>query len=517
MKETHQSNEDLDELNIINENTSEKSQLNNDSTLKHHKNNNNEQTKQKMKKSFHKIYIIIIILLFLFSINFFTNTIKGKEEKNLNNTNESMNNNKFKDLILENVSYDDNIPEQFLYILNQTINVTIRNEQDFINYCNGKTEKQMADLYLQMCNKGFLFDKVIFKRVEKPKISIILLVYNRQGYILRILRSIQNQPMKDIEIIFVDDCSSDKSVKLIEYYQQFDKRIILIKHERNKGTLASRVEGIYEAEGEYIMFVDSDDLILYNILDKTYEAAQKGNYEVVQFAVFRRNFKGNYWNYGAIRKTTPIYQPELSYLMYYYRGYLRQTDWHVWGKLIKRDVLYKTLDSIDDYYLKSNMSVNEDGVIDFMLLKIAKSFIYMKTYGYIYTLNYKSLVWTVYRRADSTIRDYILYIKFLFENTGDNWKEKSMAGEQLRYVYNTFYNTFKYVTKNFKLIYETLDLFINCKYIVKRNKNRARTIKGIVLEAEKKFNKKTKAEKKFNNKTKTEKKFNNKTKSEKKK
>ena len=119
----------------------------------------------------------------------------------------------------------------------------------------------------------------------------------------------------------------------------------------------------------------------------------------------------------------------------------------------------------------------------------------MKTYGYIYTLNYKSLVWTVYRRANKTIRDYILYIKFLFENTGDNWKEKSMAGEQLRYVYNTFYGTFKYVTKNFKLIYETLDLFINCKYIVKRNKNRARTIKGIVLKAEKKYNNKTREEK----------------------
>jgi len=493
MEKTHQYKEDYEESGY-NENISESSQLKNDSTLDHQQSNNNKQEKQNIKKAFNKIYIIIFIWLFFFCINFSTNNIKEKEQinLNLNKTNESLNSNIFKDLIMENVSYGDNIPAQFLYIINQTINVTIRNEQDFINYIKGKSEAQMADLYLKMCIKGFLFDKVIFKRVEKPKISVILLVYNRQGYILRILRSIQNQPMKDIEIIFIDDCSSDKSVELIEYYQKFDKRIILIKHDKNKGTLASRVEGIYEAEGEYIMFADSDDLFLYNIFNKAYEAAQNGNYEVLQFAVFRRNYKGHMWNYGEIRKTSPIYQPELSYLMYYYRGYLRQTDWHVWGKLIKRDVLCKAIESISDYYLKSRMSVNEDGVIDFILLKTAKSFIYMKTYGYIYFINYKSLYFTLHYKADTTIRDYILYIKFLFENTEDNWKEKSMAGDQLRYVYNTFYRIFKYVTKNFKLIYETLDLFINCNFIGKNNKYRARTIKGIILEAERKFNNKTK-------------------------
>ena len=58
--------------------------------------------------------------------------------------------------------------------------------------------------------------------------------------------------------------------------------------------------------------------------------------------------------------------------MYYYYGYLKQTDWHVWDKLIKRDVLYKAIDSISDYYLNSHMNVNEDGLIDYLLLKTAK-------------------------------------------------------------------------------------------------------------------------------------------------
>ena len=84
--------------------------------------------------------------------------------------------------------------------------------------------------------------------------------------------------------------------------------------------------------------------------------------------------------------------------MYYYYGYLKQTDWHVWDKLlflydfsiknrlknlfqrpfniifsiIKRDVLYKAIDSISDYYLNSHMNVNEDGLIDYLVLKTAK-------------------------------------------------------------------------------------------------------------------------------------------------
>jgi len=116
----------------------------------------------------------------------------------------------------------------------------------------------------------------------------------------------------------------------------------------------------------------------------------------------------------------------------------------------------------------------------------------MKPYGYMYILNYGSIVWNLLYRADTTIRDYTLYLKFLFDNTEDNWKEKSMAGDQLRYVYNTFYYIFKYATKNFKMIYETLDLYINCKFMTERNKQRARNIKGIILGAEKRFNNKTK-------------------------
>ena len=202
----------------------------------------------------------------------------------------------------------------------------------------------------------------------EPKISIILPVRNREDFILRSLRSIQNQPMKDIEIIFIDDASTDKSVAFIEEYQKTDKRIILIKHEENQGILKTRNEGIYKARGEYIQFVDSDDALCYNILNIAYEEAKKGDYEIIQFKVIRKKIiEKKYSYYGYDRNTIPIYQPKLSSLMYYYNGTLFQTDFHVWDKLIKRKALIRTLKSIKPYFFKQNMSINEDGVIDFML------------------------------------------------------------------------------------------------------------------------------------------------------
>ena len=105
-------------------------------------------------------------------------------------------------------------------------------------------DSNIIENYFKICNKQILLNKKIFKKNDNPKISIICPNFNRGQYILRLLRSIQNQFYDDIEIIFVDDYSKDDSAKLIEEYQKKDKRIILIKHKKNKGTLISRNEGI---------------------------------------------------------------------------------------------------------------------------------------------------------------------------------------------------------------------------------------------------------------------------------
>jgi cellulose synthase/poly-beta-1,6-N-acetylglucosamine synthase-like glycosyltransferase len=97
-------------------------------------------------------------------------------------------------------------------------------------------ESRKLEIYFKLCNRGQLIKKKKFKFKQHPKISIISPIYNRAKFILRFLRSIQNQFYEDLEIIFVDDFSTDNSVKMIEKYQREDERIILLKHKKNKGT-----------------------------------------------------------------------------------------------------------------------------------------------------------------------------------------------------------------------------------------------------------------------------------------
>ena len=139
--------------------------------------------------------------------------------------------------------------------------------------------------YYQICKQGILINKKHFEKIDKPKISIIVPVYNREKYILRFLRSIQNQGFDDIEIIFVDDFSEDNSVKLIENFQKEDERIILIKHNKNKGTLISRNHGAIIARGEYIMLPDPDDILSENILKVCYELAKKNKLEMIRYNI----------------------------------------------------------------------------------------------------------------------------------------------------------------------------------------------------------------------------------------
>ena len=236
-------------------------------------------------------------------------------------------------------------------------------------------EKMKVEQYINDCINGVLYDKNKYDTQENPKISVIIPIYNKEKFILRILRSIQNQSFKDIEIIFCDDSSNDNSTKLIENYQKEDGRIILIKHDKNKGTLINRNDGAYIAKGEYLLFIDGDDLLVNDILNKTYSVAKKNELDIVQYQTYSGDFFNSFYLSDKKRNEEIINQPELSSLMYYENGYLHQSEFNVWGKLIKKETYLETLKNIDEYFLNQNMILHEDGLILFMLFKTAKSYL----------------------------------------------------------------------------------------------------------------------------------------------
>ena len=94
----------------------------------------------------------------------------------------------------------------------------------------------------------------------KATISIIVPIYNVERYLVQCIDSILNQTYKEIQVILVDDGSTDSSGKICDEYRQKDNRIVVI-HQENKGLVAARKEGLKKSAGEYVGFVDGDDYI----------------------------------------------------------------------------------------------------------------------------------------------------------------------------------------------------------------------------------------------------------------
>ena len=127
-------------------------------------------------------------------------------------------------------------------------------------------------------------EKPKFKRSINPDITVIFTMYNQAHCIHKGLRSVQNQSLKNIEIIIVDDCSLDNSTEVIKEYQKEDPRIILISHDTNKGEICSRTDGIRKAKGRYITIIDGDDALIHkDILKNSLFIIQKAKLDVVEF------------------------------------------------------------------------------------------------------------------------------------------------------------------------------------------------------------------------------------------
>ena len=95
---------------------------------------------------------------------------------------------------------------------------------------------------------------------NSPLVSIIVPVYNAERFIKDTIKTVMNQTYENWELLLVDDCSTDKSAKIIKDYQQKDKRIKLFLNSKNSGAAISRNKGIEESRGRYIAFLDADDL-----------------------------------------------------------------------------------------------------------------------------------------------------------------------------------------------------------------------------------------------------------------
>lgn len=124
-------------------------------------------------------------------------------------------------------------------------------------------------------------------------VSVIIPVYNVEEYIERCIRSLLNQTFKDIEMIFIDDCSTDSSIKILKKYAKKDPRIKILCLEKNSGVAVTRNRGLEVASGEYLSFIDPDDAIDLNFYESLYKKAEETNADIVKCEVRRYETDGS--------------------------------------------------------------------------------------------------------------------------------------------------------------------------------------------------------------------------------
>ncbi len=144
--------------------------------------------------------------------------------------------------------------------------------------------------YIKNFINGVLINKSQYSLLKNPKISVIIPVYNGEKYLNYSIKSIQNQKMKEIEIILIDDCSIDNSLILIEQLMKCDQRLRLIKNFENRKILYSKSLAALNSNGKYILQLDQDDIFIRDdIFNLLYVEAENNNLDLVQFKDILKN------------------------------------------------------------------------------------------------------------------------------------------------------------------------------------------------------------------------------------
>ena len=335
-------------------------------------------------------------------------------------------------------------------------------------------EKEIENIekYLELCKN---LDKKLnnfTKTFNNPKVSIISPIYNRGKYLLRFLKSIQYQNFNDIEIILIDDNSTDNTTELIKKYKNIDNRIILIKNKKNCGTFKSRNIGILASSGEYSIIPDPDDILSQNSLKMFYAFATKNNYEMLRFNIYMGNNRTFLQSEIKKIKSRPVFRPEIQTYLYYAKGTLCYIDFNVSNKFIKREALIKALNLLGKEYLNIYMTTSEDQLLNFILYRTVNSFYFLKKIGYYYIINQQSI--TSKGFSLNNIKNLFIHLKFLFLLSKNNLFEKNMFNILFRnnVIGRAIINKIKMVKENdVGFFINTIDLFLENEFVSIKNKN----------------------------------------------
>ena len=228
----------------------------------------------------------------------------------------------------------------------------------------------------------------MISKKKKPKISLFLPIYNKEKYILKCIKNLQRQTLKDIEIIAINDHSTDGSLKILMDLAKKDDRIKIINNDKNRGLLYSRAMGILKSTGEYLMNIDPDDEIKgKNTLEYLYNKSIISKPDIITFNIIYK--KTNYINKCEEINET-LNQPKLFESMFFNNSIIK--DFLIWNKLIKKEIFLKAYKFFEEYIFNGKWNYHEDNIWSILVHRYAESKLCVDKLVYIYNSYNESLI-----------------------------------------------------------------------------------------------------------------------------
>lgn len=311
-------------------------------------------------------------------------------------------------------------------------------------------------------------------------ISVIVPVYNVDKYLERCLDSIINQTYNNLEIILIDDGSTDKSAKICDVYKNKDQRIVVI-HKKNEGVSSARNYGLKIAHGNYVGFVDSDDYINSNMYEILYANFLKYNVDIsmCNYNIIKQRTVDSRYHENLKNDDFIIENKEQFYKMlnqFYFKGFL-------WNKLFKKDNAKKI-------GFRSDISFCEDLLFVAEYAQACNTFCYYKKPLYNYVIRESSAIRSkISLKTLSVIKAYEEIIKILNKFAKDEVIEYKYS-EMLWFikVYNELKKERKKLKKKYTMLYKeimrsNLSIKKKCNVFIRKNFYYAYKITNIVYHA----------------------------------
>lgn len=269
--------------------------------------------------------------------------------------------------------------------------------------------------------------------MDSSLITIAIAVYNTEKYLKDCMDSVVNQTYRNLEILCINDYSTDKSLEILKEYAAKDKRIKIITNEKNSGLGVSRNVGIDAAHGEYILFIDSDDWLDLTTCEKLISKAKENDSDVVFFSAYMVNGdeKKKWKQFCDVSYPLGLEDRKLL---------LKDTLPHVWSRLLKLEFITKHGIRFPDF------RKSQDQRPHWMTCLLAKKVAFETEYLYYYRFHEAQVIQCTDKRLMLVVDVYNDIEEYLKREKFYSLYKK----EFLQKKFEHYWDTFKHIDAQFR-------------------------------------------------------------------